>query len=384
MTGKALPVVWAATLSLLAYLLIALVDWQGLRDQPELERVTPADVRALMAEYAPPGAPDPFCRGAVLAEEHPPGVVSGTAVWEDYTGAYESLRAASDEDLEALRERDRRGRSERRWADEVPVAKYRDLRKRLAGGRNEGQPIFADRLKSGGQGPAMVTVPRGAFQMGCRSDGYCPDNAKPVHEVSIGAPFALSIFEVTFEEWDACVDAGGCRGYRPTDQGWGRGARPVVCVSWNDATEYTNWLSAQTGAMYGLPSEAEWEYAARGVRRATESENAAKGANCASCESVWGGRQTAPVGSFAPNRFGLYDMRGNVGEWTADCWNEGYGGAPSDGGAWLEGDCSARVLRGGSFARWSRHFMDSSYRGSGSAGMRRGATGFRVVRALVP
>ena len=196
----------------------------------------------------------------------------------------------------------------------------------------------------------MVTIPAGAFRMGCLSnDDDCRDHEQPVHEVTIGRPFALSVYEVTFAEWDACVAAGGCGGHEPEDWGWGRGSRPVMNVSWDDARAYAEWLSAQTGAAYRLPSESEWEYAARaGTTRAGTTTKYSWGngigvnrANCDGCGSEWDDARTAPVGSFQSNAFGLYDLRGNVCEWVADCWNASYAGASSEGSrAWFRGDCT--------------------------------------------
>ena len=122
--------------------------------------------------------------------------------------------------------------------------------------------------------------------------------------------------------------------------------------SWNDAKEYVGWLSSQTGAEYRLLSESEWEYAARagsGTKYSWGNEIGVNRANCARCDSQWDFKQTAPVGSFAPNAFGLYDMHGNVYEWVEACWNASYAGAPSDGSAWRSGNCAERVLRGGSW-----------------------------------
>ena len=142
-----------------------------------------------------------------------------------------------------------------------------------------------------------------------------------------------------------------------SDSGWGRGRRPVINVSWDDAQAYVKWLSGITGKPYRLLSEAEYEYAARAGSRdetipgATRSSSTAKPmANCDGCGSQWDRKQTAPVGSFAANAFGLYDMVGNVWEWTEDCWNASYKGAPADGSPWTSGDCSRRVVRGGSWA----------------------------------
>jgi formylglycine-generating enzyme required for sulfatase activity len=190
--------------------------------------------------------------------------------------------------------------------------------------------------------PVMVVVLAGYFMMG--EEGR-------QHRVRITNTFAVSRFEVTFEEWDACVALGGCF-VKPGDQGWGHGNQPVINVSWDDAKEYIAWISKQTGRSYRLLSEAEWEYAARAGSTTAYSwgESYGKGnANCAECGTQWDNKQTAPVGSFAANAFGLYDMHGNVEEWVEDCWHYDYRGAPTNGSAWTNGDCSRRITRGGSF-----------------------------------
>jgi Sulfatase-modifying factor enzyme 1 len=173
----------------------------------------------------------------------------------------------------------------------------------------------------------------------------------PPHEVTIAKTFAVGRTEVTFAEWDICVAEGAC--LKASDSGWGRGDRPVINVSWDDAKEYVAWLSRITGKDYRLLSEAEWEYAARAGTTTPYSwgDNIGKGnANCRGCDSQWDGKQTAPVGSFKPNAFGLYDMHGNVIEWVEDRWHESYGGAPTDGTAWLQdGDASRPIVRGGSW-----------------------------------
>ena len=196
----------------------------------------------------------------------------------------------------------------------------------------------------------MVVIPAGSFRMGClNDDGECLRSYFPVHTVQVPR-LALSRHEVTFAQWDACVDAGGCNGYRPHDRGWGRGDRPVMRIRWSDAQAYVAWLSQQTGEQYRLPSESEWEYAARAGTETRYHWGNAIGtnrANCAGCGSPWDGEMTAPVGSFAPNAWGLHDMHGNVLEWTADCNNTSYAGAPTDGSAWLSGDCTGRVVRSG-------------------------------------
>ena len=178
--------------------------------------------------------------------------------------------------------------------------------------------------------------------------------------------------------------AGGCS-YNPDDRGWGRGGRPVIRVSWEDITEqFIPWLSKTTGKQYRLPTEAEWEYAARAGSETKYSWGNSIGnnkANCDGCGSRWDDSQTAPVGSFSANAFGLYDMHGNVNEWTQDCWNGSYKGAPSDSSAWLKGDCSRRVLRGGS---WS--YIPSKLRSANriniTTGFRYSDVGFRLARTL--
>lgn len=245
---------------------------------------------------------------------------------------------------------------------------------------------FRDALRSGGEGPAMVVVPAGAFRMGCVSGQYCEDDERPVHRVTIGAPFAVGVYEVTFAEWETCVRAGGCEGYRSDDAGWGRGRRPVIGVSWDDAQAYVGWLSRESGAGYRLLSEAEWEYVARAGSETAYSWGNVIGrnqANCDGCGSRWDDERTAPVGSFTANRFGLHDVHGNVWEWVEDCWNRSYEGAPTDGTAWTRGDCRYRVLRGGSWYIYPRDLWSASrYRFPTET--RSTIVGFRVARRLTP
>ena len=230
--------------------------------------------------------------------------------------------------------------------------------------------------------PELVVVPAGTFTMG--SEVYY-DYEGPQHRVTIPSPLAVGVYEVTFAEWDACVSAGGCGGYRPNDEGWGRGARPVMNVSWDDAESYVRWLSSRTGASYRLLSESEWEYVARAGTRTRIWWGDSVGrnrANCFDCGSRWDGEQTAPVGSFRSNAFGLHDVSGNVYEWVEDCWHDSYAGAPSDGSAWTSGgDCGLRVLRGGSWNHGHRPLRSAS-RFGGAAGDRYGSLGFRVSRTL--
>jgi formylglycine-generating enzyme required for sulfatase activity len=233
--------------------------------------------------------------------------------------------------------------------------------------------------------PELVMIPAGSFVMGSPiNERGREDNEGPQRIVTISRSFALGQTTVTFAEWDACVAAGGCNGYRPEDTGWGRGKRPVISVNWVDAQSYVRWLSRKTGKTYRLPSEAEWEYAARaGTTTAYYWGNTiGRGnANCDGCGSQWGNKETAPVGSFRPNALGLYDMAGNVWQWTEDCWNANYAGAPVDGRAWTSGDCARRVLRGGSWY-YGPTRLRSAGRNSADATWRFFNEGFRVVRTV--
>ena len=189
--------------------------------------------------------------------------------------------------------------------------------------------------------------------------------------VPAGTPFAVGKYEVTFAEWEACVAGGGCGGYSPDDEGWGRGRRPVINVSWEDVQAYVRWLSEQTGEAYRLLSEAEWEYAVRAgttTHYTWGDEIGRNRANCDGCGSGWDNKQTAPVGSFAANAFGLHDVHGNVWEWTQDCW---------------EGDCSVRVLRGGSWDLKPRD-LRVAYRYTHAVWIRYDYNGVRVARTLTP
>jgi formylglycine-generating enzyme required for sulfatase activity len=176
-------------------------------------------------------------------------------------------------------------------------------------------------------------------------------------------------------------------GYKPSDEGWGRGRRPVINVSWDDAKAYVAWLSKKTGKSYRLLSGAEYEYATRaGTQTAYPWGNAigTNNANCHACGSQWDARQTAPVGSFAANGFGLYDMVGNVEEWMEDCYHDSYSGAPSDGSAWIEGaDCSRRIVRAGSWF-FAPAFLRSAKRYWFTTDYRLNYLGFRVARTLAP
>ena len=194
----------------------------------------------------------------------------------------------------------------------------------------------------------------------------------------------MGVYEVTFEEYDRFVEA--TRRDRPNDRGWGRGGRPVMNVSWEDATAYAAWLSEETGEAYRLPSESEWEYAVRAgsTTRYTWGDDIGRNrANCRGCRNQWDGDdRTAPAGSFAANAWGLHDMHGNVREWVQDCWHDDYDGAPGDGSAWTTaGECGRRVLRGGSWINGPRN-LRSAYRLRLDAENRRGSHGFRVAKTL--
>lgn len=231
--------------------------------------------------------------------------------------------------------------------------------------------------------PEMVVIAKGTFLMGAPlSDMNGKVNERPYHKVSIGA-FALSKFEVTFAEWDFCVADGGCE-HKPNDQEWGRKDRPVINVSWYDAREYADWLTRKTKAEYRLPSEAEWEYAARaGTITAYFWGNdiGVDRANCKGCGSAWDSKQTSPVGRFAPNSFGLNDMHGNVWEWVQDSWHASYEGAPTDGRAWQEEQDSltARVIRGGNWTHIPK-LLRSAHRHRSMPVVRAQYLGFRIAR----
>ena len=215
--------------------------------------------------------------------------------------------------------------------------------------------------------PELVVVPKGEFMMGSNTHPH----DKPAHKVRLLYPFAIGQYEVTYAEWDRCVDAGACR-YRPPHQGSASDA--IGNLSWDDAKTYLKWMSEKTGQTYRLPSEAEWEYAARAATAKRFWWVGETGShNCNDCGS--GATDKLPAaGSHKPNPFGLYDTAGNMAEWVEDCWNESYQGAPADGSAWAEGNCSLRGLRGGAFGNSSRFRYDSDVRYE--------ANGFRVLREL--
>jgi formylglycine-generating enzyme required for sulfatase activity len=273
--------------------------------------------------------------------------------------------------------------------------------------------------------PEMVVVPAGYGMIGAVPGDIGPaqraipgfiDNESPRHEVRIGRAFALGRYDVTREEYgrfvaetrrlqDGCwgVSRAGVLVFIATASwrtpGFSQTARdPVVCVSWVDAVAYTRWLVQKTGQPYRLPTEAEWEYAVRAgdeAERITDQRDRCRLFNGADADygDVHPGdplfdvacrdgfAQTSPVGSFPADGLGLFDMLGNVGQWMADCYHDSYDGAPTDGSAWIDGDCPARVGRGGSWSFDSAN-VRVSLRGPGAAGERFDSTGFRIARDL--
>ena len=227
--------------------------------------------------------------------------------------------------------------------------------------------------------PAMIALPAGSFTMG--SDNSDPSE-KPAHRVAIGAPFAIGKFEVSVQQWNACANAGGCQKIaQPANT---PAEAPVRDVSWDDAQQYVKWLASTTGKPYRLPTEAEWEYAARGgtSTRYWWGEQMATGkANCKECGQPWSNEGPAKAGSFAANPFGLHDTSGSVWEWVSDCWHNSFKDAPTDGRSWDAPNCRVRVIRGGSW-REGAPYMVASTRFRYDASVRQFQNGFRVARSL--
>jgi len=231
--------------------------------------------------------------------------------------------------------------------------------------------------------PELVEIPPGAYERGSRpGEAGHLDSEGPATRVTIKRSFAIGRYPVTFGAWDRCVREGACK-HKPNDRGWGRGTGPVFYVSWNDTKDYLAWLNARTGKTYRLPSEAEWEYAARaGASTAYPWGDSVgvKMANCKGCSEQSSDR-TTPVGSFPPNRFNLFDMHGNVWQWVADCWNASYAGAPADGSPWLSGECEKAVVRGGAWGLTPQDVRSARREGDGKD-LRSGRRGFRIARDL--
>jgi formylglycine-generating enzyme required for sulfatase activity len=253
--------------------------------------------------------------------------------------------------------------------------------------------------------PQMVVIPAGSFMMG--SPNPADEWAGPQRRVTMARPFAVGRFEITFNEWDACVTDGGCKttprplspadfqacvarefcsntpavaaGLAAYDEGWGRGRRPVIHVNWHDARAYVAWLSRKTARSYRLLSEAEWEYVARvGPNGAAADTDVARGSGNFDRQLP----RTLPVGAYAPNGLGLYDLRGNVAEWVEDCLIPKYNGAPVDGRAVSPSSgCKYRAARGGGW-RYELRASRPSFRMQGDPLHRNWSVGFRVARDL--
>lgn len=227
--------------------------------------------------------------------------------------------------------------------------------------------------------PALISVPGGAFTMGNNASDL---SEKPAHKVTLAAPFAIGKYEITIAQWNACVEAGGCA--KPGADAKGAPNTPVRDVSWDDAQQYVKWLSKLSGKAYRLPTEAEWEFAARGgtSTRFWWGEKMETGkADCKDCGPPWTEQGPLAVGSFAANPFGLHDVNGSVWEWVEDCWHTSYKGAPADGHAWETPNCRERVIRGGSW-REGASYMLSTTRFKYAASVRDGQNGFRVARSV--
>ena len=236
--------------------------------------------------------------------------------------------------------------------------------------------VIQDQIIGGQKAPEMVALRGGYFQRGdLQGDGDVDE--KPVENIYI-KPFAIGIYEITFDEYDDfCADT-GCS--KPDDQDWGRGRRPVVNVSWNEAQEYIKWLSSKTRQNYRLPTDAEWEYAARALTKTRYwwgQEVDKNKANCEGCGSLWDGEKTSIVGKFIPNHFGLHDTAGNVFEWVEDCFNKNFTKASAD----KRLVCGKRIIRGGAWSFTPKE-VRSANRWRDFPTRRSDDTGFRVAREL--
>lgn len=248
---------------------------------------------------------------------------------------------------------------------------------------------FEERLRDGRMGPEMVVIPAGEFLMGSPEDELERRASEgPQHAVVLAQPFAMGRYAVTFEEYDRFCEATGRN--EPGDSRWGRGRRPVLKVSWEDAVAYCAWLSGETGALYRLPSEAEWEYAARAGTKTVfwwGDEIDTTRANYDGGHTYRNGtrgeyrQKTVPVDDFQPNPFGLYQVHGNVWEWVRDSWHENYQGAPVNGSAWEEVGGGPRVLRGGSWGNEPRG-LRSAARDRSNPRYGSYSAGFRLARTL--
>ena len=227
--------------------------------------------------------------------------------------------------------------------------------------------------------PEMVVVPPGIFMMGSKKH----KSEKPPRIMRIRKAFSIGRFETTHEHWQACIDAGGCT-HEPHDHKWGKNRMPVINVSHKMVRRFADWLSKSTGQTYRLPSEAEWEYAARAGSKGNYWFGDIVGdneVNCRKCGAPWSGIGNAPIGSFKPNPWGLYDMHGNAFEWVQDCWQPNYQDAPKSSRAWEDGECQFRVIRGGSWYYYSR-MSRSANRQKNPGAVKSYWLSFRLVREI--
>ncbi len=351
-------------IGLAALAIIAVVGWLLMDMQLQVEDTETADAGPVVATAAPEVLPaDAQAEDKGATDAAPAGQTQPAPIVREQAPAEPSKPAPAKQEKAqpAPAGEQKPAAAETKTAEPSPVLR-----------------TYSDSLKGGGRGPVMVSLAAASYQMGS-TGGSMNSSEVPRHEVQLPA-FSISKHEVTFAEYDRFAGATGKR--RPKDEGWGRKNRPVINVSWEDAQAYVKWLSAQTGKTYRLPSEAQWEYAARagsegsywwsGVHEDTP-------ANCFNCGSEWDGARTAPVGQFAANAFGLHDMTGNVQEWTEDCYNSNYKGAPADGSAWVTPLCEMRVIRGGAYSS-PQDSLRTTKRTRMETETRLDNLGFRVVR----
>jgi formylglycine-generating enzyme required for sulfatase activity len=256
----------------------------------------------------------------------------------------------------------------------------------------QGGQVFRDCA----QCPVMVVIPAGSGLIGSPvSESGHESSEEPRRSIRFTRPFAVSRDSITFAEWDSCVAEGGCENFIPGDMGWGRGPQPLVLVSWNDAKSYVAWLSKKTNETYRLLSESEWEFSARACRSATCNDwtfwfgdvinpdlaNYDWRYSYAGGRKAQAPRKPQPTNTFSPNTFGLFNMAGNVAQWVEDCWNSNLRDLPGDGSARMSGDCSAHVIRGGS---WNDDPVNlrSAARKYDIVSAREPNIGFRVAREL--
>jgi formylglycine-generating enzyme required for sulfatase activity len=423
--AKRAPTIVAALLLALGIVAAVVYSYQAERErraEAEALRIAAESLARREAEerarQVQPPAQKPAAAVAAAAPEAPPAAPSDEAAKQ---AAAERTRALAQKIKEEAR------RQAELAAQAQAMAQAEERARAVAAKSVQEAPRAAQRPGSVFQDcpdcPRMVVIPAGEFTMGSpASEAGRGTDEGPQRQVQIAQPYALGRGEVTVAEFRRFVEeagyrteaerdarAQGCSGFiyeagsQPVTSWRNPGlaqadSHPVLCVSWNDARAYAQWLSKKTGKRYRLPTEAEWEFAARaggaGARPWGEDPaQACKFANVADQSRIqtWGFGQkhectdghyfTAPSGGYAPNRFGLYDMLGNVWEWTEDCWNAGYGSAPQDGSAWLAGDCGQRVCRGGSWSTVPR-FARSAARHKNPADYRDNLTGFRLARSL--